>query len=241
MNSLNILYGVCLLRTRTPKLCGATFIGENAWQNILYSAFHFQKLLFQVFLPITHLIGCSWSAVYRSHLTPSKSSSWGFWEIIRHGQKKLKRLQEIVKKVYHDKDLTRMHMKTIFKGRRRRNLWRGGESEIPERKGFHRRYHRRSGEWPVGECHETRSGPWHFDSNSSWHSPQWSAALKKVGLLSDQNGLLWDEEGAIQDNEMFTTINAAVSWQSQRTFSMLVSSLGVKRELAGLILTREAS
>jgi hypothetical protein len=66
----------------------------------------------------------------------------------------------------------------------------------------------------VGECQETHSGPWHFNLNGSWHSPQWSAALKKVGLLSDRNGLLWDEERAIQDTEMITTINAAVSWQS---------------------------
>ncbi len=88
-------YGVCLLRTRTPKLSGATLIGKIAWLNILYSAFHFQKLLFQVFLPISHLIGRSRSAIYRSHLIPCKSSSLRFWEIVRHGQKKLKRLQKI--------------------------------------------------------------------------------------------------------------------------------------------------
>ena len=104
------MYGVCLLRTRTPKLSGATLTGEIACENILYSALHFQKLLFQAFLPISHLIGCSRSAVYRSHLTPSKSPSWRIRKIVRHGQKKLKRIQEIVKKVYHDKALVRMHM-----------------------------------------------------------------------------------------------------------------------------------
>ncbi len=69
---------MCLLQTRMPKLYGITLIGEVAWLNILYSAFHFQKLLFQFFLPISHLIGCSWSTIYRSHLTPCKSSSWHF-------------------------------------------------------------------------------------------------------------------------------------------------------------------
>jgi hypothetical protein len=38
----------------------------------------------------------------------------------------------------------------------------------------------------MGECQETHSGPWCFDLNGSWHSPQGSAALKKVDQLSDQ-------------------------------------------------------
>jgi hypothetical protein len=103
-------YGVCLLRTRAPNLSGAALTGELACQNILCSAVHSQKLLFQSFFPISHLIGCSRSAVYRSHLTPSKSPSWRIRKIVRHGQKKLKGIQEIVKKVYHDKALVRMHM-----------------------------------------------------------------------------------------------------------------------------------
>jgi hypothetical protein len=105
-----VSYGVCLLRTRTPKLSGATLTGEIACENILYSALHFQKLLFQAILSISHLIGCSRFAVHHSLLTPSKSSSWRFQEIVCHGQKKLKRIQEIVRKVYHDKALMRMHI-----------------------------------------------------------------------------------------------------------------------------------
>ncbi len=38
----------------------------------------------------------------------------------------------------------------------------------------------------MGECQETRSGPWGFDLNGSGHSPQVSATLKKVAQLSDQ-------------------------------------------------------
>jgi hypothetical protein len=79
-----------------------------------------------------------------------------------------------------------------------------------------------------GECQETHSGPWRFDLNGSWHSPQGSAALKKVSQLSDQNGLL-PEEGAIQDNETFVMMNSAVSCPSQKTFSMLLRRLGVER------------
>ncbi len=204
-NLLNVdytlhIYGVCLLRTRTPELSGATLTGELACQNILYSAVHSQKFLFQTFFPISHLIGCSRSAVYRSHLTPSKSPSWRF--------RKLSRRSTMTRPWWE------CTYKQFSKSEGGETIGGGGESEVPERKGFHRRYHRRSGEWPVGECQETRSGPWHFDLNGSWHSPQWSAALKKVGLLSDQNGLLWDEEGALQDNKTFITINVAVSWQS---------------------------
>ncbi len=103
-------YGECLLRTWTPKLSGATLTGEIACENILYSALHFQNLLFQAFLPISHLIGCSQSAVHHSLLTPSKSLLWRFREIVCHGQKKLKRIQEIVRKVYHDKALMRKHI-----------------------------------------------------------------------------------------------------------------------------------
>ncbi len=116
------MYRVCLLRTRTPKLSGATLIGVVAWLNILHSAFHFQKLLFQFFLPISHLIGCSQSAVYCSHLTPCKSSSWRFWEIVRHSQKKLKRIQEIVKKVYHDKALMRTHINNFQRAKEAKPL-----------------------------------------------------------------------------------------------------------------------
>jgi hypothetical protein len=35
--------------------------------------------------------------------------------------------------------------------------------------------------------------------------------LSKISQLSDQNGLLLDEKGAIQDNKMFVQMNAAVS------------------------------
>ncbi len=103
-------YVVCLLRTRTPKLSGATLTGEIACENILHSALHFQKLLYQAFPPISHLIGCIRYAVHHSLLTPSKSLSWRFREIVCHGQKKLKRIQEIVRKVYHDKALMRKHI-----------------------------------------------------------------------------------------------------------------------------------
>jgi hypothetical protein len=47
-------------------------------------------LLFQFFLSISHLISCSQSADHCSLLTPCKSSSCQFWEIVRHSQKKLK-------------------------------------------------------------------------------------------------------------------------------------------------------
>jgi hypothetical protein len=102
--------GVFFIRTRMPKLSGATLTGEIACQNILYSAIQSQKLLFQAFFLISHLIGCSRSAVHHSLLTPCKSPSWRFQEIVRHGQKKLNRIQEIVKKVNHDKALMRMHI-----------------------------------------------------------------------------------------------------------------------------------
>jgi hypothetical protein len=50
------------------------------------------------------------------------------------------------------------------------------------------------------------------------------------------NWLLY-EEGAIQDNITFVTMNATVSWPSQTMFSMLLRRLGEKSELASLTLT----
>jgi hypothetical protein len=70
---------------------------------MFYSSLCFEKLLFQAFSPIFHVIGSSRSAIHLSLLTPSHSLLKRFNEIARHGQKKLHKIQEIVKKVYHDK------------------------------------------------------------------------------------------------------------------------------------------
>jgi hypothetical protein len=75
------------------------------------------------------------------------------------------------------------------KRRRRKTVGCGGESEAPQLKGFHCQYCCQNREWLLGECQETRSGPWRFALNGSWHSLQGSAALKKVSQLCDQNGL----------------------------------------------------
>jgi hypothetical protein len=47
-----------------------------------------------------------------------------FSEIALHSQGKLKRVQEIVEKAYHDKALTRMQILAISKRQRRRNRQR---------------------------------------------------------------------------------------------------------------------
>ncbi len=146
------MYGVSLLRTRMPKLSGSTLIGEIAWLNILYSAFHVQKLLFQVFLSISHLIGCSQSAVYRSHLTPSKSSSWDFGKSLITARKSLRGFRKLSRRSTMTRPWRECTNKQFLKGEGGKTVGGSGESEIPERKGFHRRYHRQSGEWPVGEC-----------------------------------------------------------------------------------------
>ncbi len=143
-------YGVCLLRTRTPKLSGATLTWEIACENILYSALDFQKLLFQVFLPISHFIGCSWSAVYHFLLTPSKSSSWRFREIICHGQKSLRGFRKLSGRSIMTRPWWESTYKQFSIGEGGETVGGGGESEIPEREGFHHQYQGQSGEWLVG-------------------------------------------------------------------------------------------
>ncbi len=166
---------MCFLLTRTPKLSGTTLTGELACQNSLYSALPSQKLLFQFFLPISQLTGCSQSTIHHSLLTPANLR---FLEIVCHGQKKLKKIQEMSRRSTMTRPWWECTYKRFSKGKGGETVG-GGKSEVPERKGFHRRYQHRSGEWPVGECQETRSGPRRLGLNGSWHSPQGSAALKK--------------------------------------------------------------
>jgi hypothetical protein len=112
--------------------------------------------------------------------------------MVHYGQKSLRGFRKLSRRCAY---------KRFSKSEGGETVGSGGKSEGPWRKGFRRQYHRRSGEWLVGECQETRSGPWRFNLNGSWHSTQGSAALNKIGQLSDQNGLLWDEEGASQESK----------------------------------------
>ncbi len=72
--------------------------------------------MFQPFPPIFHLISGSRSTIQLSPLTPAHSPSKRFHEIALHSQKKLKKIQEIVKKAYHDKALVRTQLYAIIKG-----------------------------------------------------------------------------------------------------------------------------
>jgi hypothetical protein len=143
-------YEVCFLQTRTTKLTGATLTGEIACQNILYSALRFQKLLFQFFFPISHLIGCSRSAVHHSLLIPSKSSSWRFREVVWYGQKSLRGFRKLSGRYTMTRSWWEGTYKGFSIGEGGKTVDGGGESEIPEREGFHYRYQGQSGEWPVG-------------------------------------------------------------------------------------------
>jgi hypothetical protein len=59
--------------------------------------------LLQTFPTIFHVIGSSRSDSHLSLLTLFYSPLKRFHGIARHGQKNLHKIQEIVKKVYHDK------------------------------------------------------------------------------------------------------------------------------------------
>jgi hypothetical protein len=60
-----------------------------------------------------------------------------------HGQIKLKKIQEIVKKVYRDKALMQTQLLLTIK---RQNRRMGGGSEKSHRESFHHRYRRQSGD-----------------------------------------------------------------------------------------------
>jgi hypothetical protein len=67
------IYEVCLLNTRKTQIFSFTLSGQLFSQNMFYSALCFEKLLFQSFLPIFHVIGGRRSAILLSLLTPSHS------------------------------------------------------------------------------------------------------------------------------------------------------------------------
>ncbi len=168
-----------------PKLLGATLTREIVWLNIFYSPLPSHKLLFQPFLPISYLIGCSRSSIHHYLLTPSNFPSKRFPKSLVMAIKSLRRLRKLSRRSTMTRPWQECKYKQFSKCKRGEIVSGGSKSEASQRKGFHRWYCCRSGEWPARECQETCSGPWCFDLNSSCHSSQGSAAFKQVGQVSD--------------------------------------------------------